>query len=352
MNKNIIKTVDMLSEVRLPKADRLEELLLFSGKEEDAYLFQKADTVRRQIFGNRIYARGLIEFTNYCRNDCYYCGIRKSCKNTERYRLTPEEILGCCEKGHRLGLRTFVLQGGEDLYWTDDRLCSLVSQIHANYPDCAVTLSIGERDRKSYERLFLAGADRYLLRHETADCAHYKSLHPAEMDFHNRLECLRNLKSIGYQTGCGFMVGTPGQTVRHLIAELSFITAFRPHMAGIGPFIPALGTPFEKEPKGSCALTLRLLSILRLLIPQLLLPSTTALGTASADGRLLGIRAGANVIMPNLTPAAFRSRYTLYNGKTSLTAEFAEEFSALKESVRSIGFEIVTDRGDSPLVGV
>lgn len=349
MNKQIIKTIEKLAAGEFPSEDCLEELLLCSGKEEDAYLFRQADTVRKQIFGNRIYIRGLIEFTNYCKNDCYYCGIRKSCANAERYRLTPEEILNCCEKGYRQGFRTFVLQGGEDPYWTDEKLIPILSAAKEKYPDCAVTLSVGERSRTSYEKLFRAGADRYLLRHETADADHYESLHPAEMDFQNRRKCLRTLKSIGYQTGCGFMVGTPGQTVKHLIADLSFIAEFMPHMAGVGPFIPAAGTPFENEPKGSSVLTLRLLAILRLLIPQILLPATTALGTASQDGRLLGIKAGANVIMPNLTPAAFRSKYTLYDGKAELTAEHAEELAALKESVQSIGFEIVTDRGDSPL---
>ena len=349
MNEQIIKTIDKLNSNEFPTEDRLEELLLRSGKEEDAYLFRQADAVRKQIFGNKIYIRGLIEFTNYCKNDCYYCGIRKSCTNAERYRLTPEEILSCCEKGYELGFRTFVLQGGEDPYWTDEKLIPILGAVKEKYPDCAVTLSIGERSRASYKKLFRAGADRYLLRHETADEDHYESLHPEEMDFRSRRECLRNLKSIGYQTGCGFMVGTPEQTVRHLIEDLTFIVEFMPHMVGIGPFIPAAGTPFENEPKGSSVLTLRLLAILRLLIPHLLLPATTALGTASQDGRLLGIKAGANVIMPNLTPAAFRSKYTLYNGKSELAAEHAEELEALKESVRSIGFEIVTARGDSPL---
>lgn len=349
MNKHIIKTIEKLAIGKFPPEDCLEELLLCSGKEEDAFLFQQADTVRKQIFGNRIYIRGLIEFTNYCKNDCYYCGIRKSCTNAERYRLTPEEIMSCCEKGYKLGFRTFVLQGGEDPYWTDENLIPILHAVKGKYPNCAVTLSVGERSRASYEKLFRAGADRYLLRHETADADHYESLHPSDMDFRNRMECLRNLKSIGYQTGCGFMVGTPGQTVKNLITDLCFIAEFMPHMAGIGPFIPAAGTPFENEPKGSSMLTLRLLAILRLLIPPLLLPATTALGTASQDGRLLGIKAGANVIMPNLTPAVFRSKYTLYNGKAELTAEHAEELNTLKESVQSIGFEIVTDRGDSPL---
>ena len=254
----------------------------------------------------------------------------------------------CCENGYELGFRTFVLQGGEDPYWNDDRLASLVEAIRAAHPDCAITLSAGERSQESYQRLFDAGADRYLLRHETADKAHYQKLHPQDLSFENRMECLQHLKEIGYQVGCGFMVGSPGQTIEHILKDLRFLVEFQPHMIGIGPFIPAAGTPFEKEYAGSADLTVKLLSIIRLLLPKALLPATTALGTASEDGRLRGICAGANVIMPNLSPASVRKNYRLYDNKIATGAESAEGILQLKKQVERIGYEIVTARGDYP----
>lgn len=324
-----------------------EELrLLLSNSAPDADLTAKAAAVRQSVYGNKVFIRGLIEFTNYCKNDCFYCGIRASQNKVSRYRLTPEQILDCCRTGYDLGFRTFVLQGGEDGWWNDDRLCQLVSAIKDNHPDCAVTLSVGERSRKSYQRLFDAGADRYLLRHETADCSHYSLLHPSGLTLENRMECLQNLKDIGYQVGCGFMVGSPGQTVEHLIRDLRFIEEFQPHMVGIGPFLPAAGTPFANEPAGSADLTIRLLSIIRLMHPKVLLPATTALGTAETDGRERGILAGANVIMPNLSPKDVRKKYMLYDNKVSTGDEAAESVASLRASMKKIGYEVVTDRGD------
>lgn len=348
MNNTIRHTIDTLAKGALPEDDALLALLACDSPEENRYLQEKADSLRRQTFGNHVYIRGLIEFTNYCRNDCYYCGIRRSCKGVTRYRLTTEEILACCKNGYALGFRTFVLQGGEDPYWNDDRLAALVAAIRAAHPDCAITLSAGERSRESYQRLFDAGADRYLLRHETADKSHYQKLHPQDLSFENRMECLQNLKEIGYQAGCGFMVGSPGQTAEHILKDLRFLTAFQPHMIGIGPFIPASGTPFEQEAAGSADLTVKLLSIIRLLLPKVLLPATTALGTASEDGRLRGICAGSNVIMPNLSPASVRKNYRLYDNKIATGAESAEGILQLKKQVRKIGYEIVTARGDYP----
>ena len=324
-----------------------EELrLLLSNAAPDADLTEKAAAVRQSVYGNKVFIRGLIEFTNYCKNDCFYCGIRASQDKVSRYRLTPEQIQDCCRTGYDLGFRTFVLQGGEDGWWNDDRLCQLVSAIKDNHPDCAVTLSVGERSRKSYQRLFDAGADRYLLRHETADCSHYSRLHPSGLTLKNRMECLQNLKDIGYQVGCGFMVGAPGQTVEHLIRDLRFIEEFQPHMVGIGPFLPAAGTPFANEPAGSADLTIRLLSIIRLMQPKVLLPATTALGTAETDGRERGILAGANVIMPNLSPQDVRKKYMLYDNKVSTGDEAAESVASLRASMKKIGYEVVTDRGD------
>lgn len=324
--------------------DQLRALLSTSAPDPD--LTSKAAAARQSIYGNKVFIRGLIEFTNYCKNDCYYCGIRASQTGVSRYRLTAEQILDCCKQGYELGFRTFVLQGGEDGWWNDDRLCQIVSQIRENYPDCAITLSVGERSRDSYQRLFDAGADRYLLRHETADSCHYSRLHPENLTLENRMRCLADLKDIGYQVGCGFMVGTPGQTVEHLIRDLRFIEEFQPHMVGIGPFLPAAGTPFAGEAAGSADLTIKLLSIIRLMNPKVLLPATTALGTAERDGRERGILAGANVIMPNLSPQDVRKKYMLYDNKIATGDEAAESVANLRKSMENIGYQVVTDRGD------
>ena len=309
-------------------------------------LRERAVRVRQAVYGNRVFVRGLIELSSYCKNDCFYCGLRRSNHRAERYRLSPEEILDCCREGWALGFRTFVLQGGEDPWFTDARLVPLLRQIKAEFPDCAVTLSLGERSRESYLSLFDAGADRYLLRHETADPDHYAALHPAELSWENRMHCLRALKEIGYQVGCGFMVGAPGQTARELAKDLKFVEEFRPAMCGIGPFLPHRDTPFADEAAGSAELTCYLLSILRLIQPNLLLPATTALGTLDPAGREKGILAGANVVMPNLSPVAVRKKYALYDNKICTGEESAQCRGCLEVRWRAIGYEIVTDRGD------
>lgn len=309
-------------------------------------LARRAVAIRKKIYGNTVYIRGLIEISNYCKNDCLYCGIRRSNPNCSRYRLSEAEILACCEDGYALGFRTFVMQGGEDAYYTDRRLTALIREIKSRYPDCAVTLSLGERSRESYQKLYDAGADRYLLRHETATAAHYATLHPKELTLDNRLRCLHNLKEIGYQTGCGFMVGSPNQTSAHLAADLKFVEEFSPAMCGIGPFIPQSDTPFGEEKAGTLELTCYLLSILRLIKPNLLLPSTTALGSIDPMGREKGILAGANVVMPNLSPPSVRKKYQLYNNKVSDGAESAQSKQTLVERMSAIGYEVVTARGD------
>ena len=299
-----------------------------------------------EIYGNKVYIRGLIEFTNYCKNDCLYCGIRRSNKAADRYRLSEKDILECCHTGYELGFRTFVLQGGEDPYYTDEIICSLIGQIKEKYPDCALTLSIGEKSRESYKRYFEAGADRYLLRHETANQDHYSRLHPRDMSLDNRKRCLWDLKEIGFQVGCGFMVGSPYQTIDTLYEDLKFIKDFKPHMVGIGPFIPQHATPFSKEKAGGLEETLRLLSIIRLMNPHVLLPSTTALGTIHPQGRELGIKAGANVVMPNLSPTEVRAKYQLYDNKICTGDEAAECRACMQNRMKQIGYEVVTDRGD------
>lgn len=322
--------------------------LLLNTKDEDAvqYLFQKARTKAQNIYGNQIYIRGLIEFTNYCKNDCFYCGIRCSNTHAKRYRLTEEEILECCKEGYDLGFRTFVLQGGEDSYFNDERICSVVSHIREHYPDCAITLSIGEKEKESYQKFYEAGANRYLLRHETADKEHYEKLHPSRLSHKRRMQCLKDLKEIGYQVGCGFMVGSPYQTIDTLYKDLEFIKELKPHMVGIGPFIPQKDTPFGNEQAGTLEMTLRLLAIIRLLEPQVLLPATTALGTIHPKGREMGILSGANVVMPNLSPVHVREKYALYDNKIHTGVEAAEGRLDLEKRMESIGYKVVVDRGD------
>ena len=310
-------------------------------------LAKKASSVARKYYGNKVYVRGLIEFTNYCKNDCYYCGIRCGNKNAERYRLTPEEISECASYGYGLGFRTIVLQGGEDAFYTDDMMGRIIKTIKAEHPDVAVTLSIGEKSYESYKAFFDAGADRYLLRHETADFGHYAKLHPANLSPANRQNCLYNLKKIGFQTGAGFMVGSPYQTYENIADDLLFLKKLDPEMIGIGPFIPHKDTVFADFKAGELELTLYLLSIIRLMLPTVLLPATTALGTIAPNGRELGILAGANVIMPNLSPLGVRKKYALYDNKICTGEEAAECMECLKRRVGSIGYEIVTDRGDN-----
>lgn len=338
--------IDRIEQTRNIDRETLELLLTTEDGALKEYLAAKARETAQRIYGNQVYIRGLIEFTNYCKNDCYYCGIRRSNGCAERYRLSKEEILSCCKNGYELGFRTFVLQGGEDGFYTDGRICEIVSEIKNRYPDCAVTLSIGERERESYEAFFKAGADRYLLRHETADEAHYKELHPEEMSFQHRMRCLRELKEIGYQTGCGFMVGSPYQTFDTLYEDLQFIRELQPEMVGIGPFIPQKDTPFGKMQAGTIERTLRLLSIIRLLHPSVLLPATTALGTIHPKGRELGILAGANVVMPNLSPVAVREKYKLYDNKICTGDEAAECRYCMERRMESIGYQVAVDRGD------
>lgn len=311
------------------------------------YLFEQARIVREAVYGKEVYIRGLIEFTNYCKNDCYYCGIRKSNEKALRYRLTSEEIMECCAHGYKLGFRTFVLQGGEDGYFSDEKLAGIVRAIKEAYPECAITLSVGERSYESYKRLFDAGAERYLLRHETADATHYGKLHPENLSLSNRKQCLMDLKDIGYQVGCGFMVGSPYQTAEHLAEDMLFMKELNPQMVGIGPFISHKDTPFAKETSGSLELTLYMLGFIRLMLPKVLLPATTALGTIHPEGRELGMLAGANVVMPNLSPANVRDKYSLYDNKIHSDAEAAEGVKDLKRRMQSIGYEVVTSRGDS-----
>jgi biotin synthase len=338
--------IDTLETERILTREEFITLLTDYREEDAEYAKEKASKTAKQFFDNKVYTRGLIEFTNYCKNDCYYCGIRRSNTNVKRYRLSEEEILSCCKQGYELGFRTFVLQGGEDLRYTDEDMIRIISTIKINYPDCALTLSIGEKSYESFAAYYKAGADRYLLRHETADETHYRKLHPESLSLQVRKQCLRDLKAIGYQVGTGFMVGSPGQTAECLAEDLLFIKELSPAMVGIGPYLPHHDTPFAGEKQGSMELTLFLISLLRLMIPNALIPATTALGTIHPLGREKGILSGANVVMPNLSPVIVRKQYELYDNKICTGDEAAECKFCLQNRMNKIGYEIITARGD------
>lgn len=338
--------IDKLYHTRELSPEEFHILIEKRDRETEQYARELARQIREKVYGNRIYIRGLIEFTNYCRNDCYYCGIRRSNRRAQRYRLTKEEILACCDQGYRLGFRTFVLQGGEDAFFSADRMRELIESIKKKYHDCALTLSVGEADEETYRIYREAGADRYLLRHETADEAHYRKLHPEPLSLNHRKDCLRTLKRLGFQTGAGFMVGSPGQTPETLTEDFLFLKELQPEMVGIGPFIAHRDTPFRDYPDGTLDDTLFYLALLRLMLPNVLLPATTALGTIHPQGRELGILSGANVVMPNLSPVYVRKKYMLYDGKISTGDEAAEHKAHLAEQMEKIGCRIVTERGD------
>lgn len=339
------KLIDKLAESHSLEKDEWMHLIENADSVKDA-VFKRACRVRDEVYGKTVFIRGLIEFTNFCKNDCYYCGIRRSNKKTARYRLDKSDILSCCKEGYRLGFRTFVLQGGDDPCFSDEEMCEVVMAIKNAHPDCAVTLSVGEREREAYQRFYDAGADRYLLRHETATDSHYRRLHPHELSLKNRMRCLYDLKEIGFQVGCGMMVGSPFQTVENLAEDMLFLGEFQPHMVGMGPFIPHRDTPFKDKQNGSVKKTIFLLALTRLLLPKVLLPATTALGTLDEMGREKAVLAGANVVMPNLSPKDVRDKYMLYDNKVSTGDEAAESLSHLKRRMEKIGYEIVSDRGD------
>lgn len=342
-HKNLI---DKLNRDKTLTKTEWTELIGQATPEDAAYAAQRARQIREYYYGNQVYVRGLIEFTNYCKNDCYYCGIRRSNPNASRYRLTLEQIMECCGEGYELGYRTFVLQGGEDPYFTDERMVEIIRSIRNAYPDCAITLSIGEKEEESYRRFKEAGADRYLLRHETADELHYRKLHPPELSPEHRKECLRTLKRLGFQTGTGFMVGSPGQTPEHLAEDMLFLEELKPQMVGIGPFVPHHDTCFADISAGTVEQTVYLLSLIRIMIPSVLLPATTALGTIDPLGREKGLEAGANVMMPNLSPTSVRKKYELYDNKICTGDESAQCRRCLEGRVANVGYQIVTDRGD------
>ena len=346
MSERLEALIDKLAEEHTLTDAEYFDLIDKRTPELAERLAERAVAARQPIYGTTVFTRGLVEISNYCKNDCLYCGIRRSNRAVERYRLDPDTIVACAQEGYELGFRTIVLQGGEDGYYTDELLGGVVARIKDSCPDTAVTLSMGERSRESYQRLYDAGADRYLLRHETADPEHYARLHPAEMSWERRMQCLRDLREIGYQVGAGFMVGSPFQTTEHLVREMRFVEDFKPDMCGIGPFIPHHDTPFAREPQGTLELTLYLLSIIRLIYPPVLLPATTALGTIDPRGREKGMLAGANVVMPNLSPVGVRKQYMLYDNKICTGEESAQCRGCLGLRMTLIGYELAVDRGD------
>lgn len=341
------KLIDKLYAENLLSKDELLHVIENCNEEDKKYIVEKAHETRLKYYSNRVFLRGLIEFTNYCKNDCYYCGIRRSNSTVERYRLSLDDILACCKTGYDLGYKTYVLQGGEDGYYSDDKIVEIISCIKRKYQDCAITLSIGEKSHESYKRYYEAGADRYLLRHETADDNHYKKLHPKELSLSNRKKCLYDLKNIGFQIGAGFMVGSPYQTTENLVQDLLFLKELEPHMVGIGPFIPHKATIFKNEKKGTLEMTILMVALTRLLLPKALIPATTALGTIHPLGRELGLKAGANVVMPNLSPTGVREMYSLYDNKICTGDEAAECRYCIEKRINNSGFEVDLSRGDN-----
>lgn len=344
-----MNTKNIIDKLYTTSTSSREELLYLLNNLSEVtreYLIEKSHDIALKNYGNKVYIRGLIEFTNYCIRDCNYCGIRKSNNKADRYRLTLEEILECADIGDKLGYKTYVLQGGEDPYFTDDKMIEIIKRIKEKYPNNAITLSLGERSYKSFEKLFKAGADRYLLRHETANKELYESLHP-NTSFDNRIQCLKNLKEIGYQIGAGFMVGLPNQTNSHLVDDLLFLKELNPHMCGIGPFIPHKDTPLAKEIGGTLENTITMLALVRLMLPKVLLPATTALGSINPQGREKGLKAGGNVVMPNLSPTSVREKYSLYNGKICTGDEAAECRVCIEKRINRAGFKLEINRGDS-----
>lgn len=338
--------INKLNEKKLLSKEEWISLLSSFTDDDKEYAASLAREISNKIYKNEIFMRGLIEISNYCKNDCFYCGIRCSNKNAVRYRLSKEDILMCADGGYALGFRTFVLQGGEDLYYTDEIMCDIIKSLKEKYPDCAITLSLGEKTRETYQKYFDAGADRYLVRHETANETHYAKLHPKKMSLKTRKECLNNLKSIGFQVGAGFMVGSPYQTIENIAEDMIFLSDFKPHMIGIGPFIPHKDTPFAGFATGDIRLTLFLLSLARIMLPSVLLPATTALGTAEKDGRIKGVLAGANVIMPNLSPQSVREKYMLYDNKIGIKGSTVSHKTEIAEKLQKIGYKTVVSRGD------
>lgn len=346
MDSKLIETLDKLNREHSLELEEYQLLIENINPDLMKRAAEYAVKYQEQFYGKMVFVRGLVEFTNYCKNDCYYCGIRRSNRECERYRLRKDDIIACANEGYQLGFRTVVLQGGEDYTYSDEDICQIIKGIKQAHPDMVITLSIGERERSSYEAYYKAGARRYLLRHETASPELYAKLHPEELSWEHRMNCLRDLKDIGYQVGAGFMVQSPGQTAADLAKDLKFIEEFKPDMCGIGPFISHKDTPFAKEESGTLEMTLFLLSLLRIIYPQMLIPATTALGTIDPKGREKGIQAGANVLMPNLSPTSVRKMYTLYDNKICTGEEAAECINCLKGRVSSIGYEVVTDAGN------
>ncbi len=349
VNEKILQLIKKLYIKNDLEDEELLYLLDNINEKEKKYLFSLAKKTRDEVYGNRVYLRGLIEFTNYCNKRCVYCGINASNKNVKRYRLTKHEILDSCIKGKKLGFNTFVLQGGEDKFFTDEIICDIVQSIKLKIPDCAVTLSIGEREFESYKAFKKAGVDRYLLRHETTNSDLYTRLHP-NSKLQNRMECLKDLKDLGFQTGAGFMVGLPGYETKDYVKDLRFLKNLQPEMVGIGPFIPHADTEMKHCKSGDLKTVILILAMVRLLLPKVLLPATTALSTIDSEGRKKGLNAGANVIMPNLTPGIYREDYSLYNEKMITGSESVEELELIKKQLEDYGYICDMSKGDSKMI--
>lgn len=314
------------------------QLLNSDGNE----LFKTADEVRQEFVGDEVHLRGLIEFTNICRQTCKYCGIRRENSKVNRYRLSKDEIISMARHGVRNGFKTLVMQGGEDSFFTKDLICEIIFEIKKM--DVALTLSLGERSFEDYKAFKDAGADRYLLRIETTDKELYKSVHPG-MSFENRKRCLYDLKSLGYETGTGCLIGLPGQTVESLADDILFFKELDADMVGVGPFIPHPETPFAKSSCGSFNLALKVMAITRLLLPNINIPATTAMETLSPNGRLIALQSGANVFMPNITEGVSPSKYEIYPDKSGINGAKNGIIGEINENLKVIGRYVSDTKG-------
>ena len=336
----------MTYDIRNYSHAELTEIIRENFRTPDPNLFEQARKTAFQYYSGRVFIRGLVEISNYCKNNCFYCGIRRDNHTLARYRLTPEVILACIQNGYSLGLRSFVMQGGEDPGFPDSTVIKIIREFRRSFPDASLTLSLGEKSREIYQQFFEAGADRYLLRHETASKAHYDRIHPPEMSFNARIQGLHDLTSVGFQTGAGFMVGSPFQTPEDLAHDLLFLKDLNPHMVGLGPFITQADTPFAQFPSGTAAETLVMLALTKLMLPKAMLPATTALVTLLEGNRKPAFDVGANVVMPNISPLNTRKLYNLYSGKLATGAESAEGLCILVEQIKAAGYTPEFSRGD------
>lgn len=320
--------------------DEIIEILKDESKND--WLFSLADKIRHDNVGDGVHLRGLIEFSNICKRSCKYCGLRAADKFIDRYRISSDEIVSYAEHAVKTGYKTIVLQSGEDEYFTTDRICEIISRIKKL--GAALTLSIGERSFEDYKAFKESGADRYLIRIETTDRNLYKKMHP-HMDFDNRLRCLKDLKTLGYEVGTGCLVGLPEQSIDSLADDILFFKEIDADMVGIGPFIPHPHTPLKDASNGSFILALKVMALTRILLPDINIPATTAMETLNPNGRIIALKSGANVVMPNVTTTEYRAKYEIYPNKICINENPDKCRECISAKIKSIGRTVSTSYG-------